>query len=82
MCGEEFWAYNCSCRFPKESYSVKGKTMGANRQLVTGFQAPKHSTPQMQFKSLNYLTTQFQIEGGGLVQGVTKLITILLTFVT
>ena len=26
--------------------------------------------------------TQFQIEGGGLVQGVTKLITILLTFVT
>ena len=27
-------------------------------------------------------TTQFQIEGGGLVQGVTKLITILLTIVT
>ena len=26
--------------------------------------------------------TQFQIEGGGLVQGVTKLITILLTFVS
>ena len=26
--------------------------------------------------------TQFQIEGGDLVQGVTKLITILLTFVT
>ena len=25
---------------------------------------------------------QFQIEGGGLVQGVTKLITILVTFVT
>ena len=34
--------------------------------------------------SLGVIThmTQFQIEGGGLVQGVTKLITILLTFVT
>ena len=26
--------------------------------------------------------TQFQIEGGALVQGITKLITVLLTFVT
>ena len=31
-------------------------------------------------KSFN--KTQFQIEGGGLMQGVTKLITILFTFVT
>ena len=29
-----------------------------------------------------FIMTQFQIEGGGLVQGVTKVITILLTFVT
>ena len=31
---------------------------------------------------LTYQLSQFQIEGGGLVQGITKLITILLTFVT
>ena len=33
-------------------------------------------------KVLFFGKTQFQIEGGGLVQGVTKLITILSTFVT
>ena len=44
--------------------------------------ALKQLSPRFTIIGLGFNRTQFQIDGGSLVQGVTKLITILLTFVT